>query len=71
MLGNKKLDAFRAGHFGGEEARWGRCRISELLRSERHDSELLRTLVTMVIVVIVVNLIADLLCAAMGPRIGQ
>jgi hypothetical protein len=38
---------------------------------ERHDSELPRTLVTMVIVVIVVNLIADLLCAAMGPRIGQ
>jgi hypothetical protein len=37
---------------------------------ERHDSELLRTLVTMVIV-IVVNLIADLLCAALGPRIGQ
>jgi ABC-type dipeptide/oligopeptide/nickel transport system permease component len=41
------------------------------LRSERHDSELLRTLVTMVIVVIVVNLIADLLCAALDPRIEQ
>jgi ABC-type microcin C transport system permease subunit YejB len=38
---------------------------------ERHDSELLRTLVTMVIVVIVVNLIADLLCAALDPRIEQ
>ena len=38
---------------------------------ERHDSELPRTLVTMVIVVIVVNLIADLLCAALDPRIGQ